>query len=174
MNHRTYSSCQSSGVVLEKMNIYTSNYDNNSPDMKLRVLSDRRKGPTPIISRYTFSGGRRKKIRRGEDKKKHIFVDLYSTRLLVAVLALLCLSCLDACLTLELIERGSVVELNPVMAFFLDYGVYPFSLMKFGLTALSLVVLCLFKNVNITRIGLPIAVKIYLVVVFYELYLYTI
>jgi len=139
-----------------------------------RVILDRRTCPTPIISRYTFFGGRRKVIRRTADKRNHIFVDLYSTRLLAAVLGLLCLSCLDAFLTLSLIGQGRVIEANPLMAFLLAYGVLPFSITKFTVTALSLVVLCLFKNVNITRIGLPFAMKVYLVVIIYEIYLYTI
>jgi hypothetical protein len=139
-----------------------------------RVFSDRRRCPTPVISRYTFTGGKRKKARREEDKKKCIFVDLYSTRLLIAVSFLISLSCTDAYLTLALIEKGSVVELNPLMSFFLNLGVIQFSFIKFIITALSLIVLCLFKNVNITRIAVPVIMKIYLVVIMYELYLYTI
>jgi hypothetical protein len=139
-----------------------------------RILQDRRKCPTPIISRYTFRDGKRKTIRREADKKTNIFVDVYSTRLLIAILSLLILSCLDAFLTLSLIEKGSVVEANPVMAFFLDIGIFHFSLIKFIITAVSLIVLCIFKNVNITRIGLPVALKIYLAVIVYELYLYMI
>ena len=140
----------------------------------LRTFSDRRKGPTPIISRYTFFGGRRKKARRKEDKKNYIFVDLYSTRLLIAVSFLLSLSCVDAYLTLALIEKGSVVELNPLMASFLNFGVFQFSLIKFIITALSLIILCLFKNVNITRIAVPVIMNIYLIVIVYEFYLYII
>jgi hypothetical protein len=138
----------------------------------LRAVPDRRRGPTPIIGRYTLWGGRRRKARRDGDKKDHIFVDLYSTRLLVAVLFLLSLSCLDAFLTLELINKGVVYEANPVMAFFLDKGVFQFSLIKFTITSLSLIVMCLLKNVNITRICLPVIINIYLIVVGYELYLY--
>ncbi|RJQ50477.1 MAG: hypothetical protein C4526_11825 [Nitrospiraceae bacterium] len=138
----------------------------------VRALWDRRERPTPVISRYTFWGGKRKTSRRAEDRKRHIFVDVYSTRLLIVILTLLTLSCLDAVLTLSLIEKGSVVEANPVMAFFLDVGVFHFSLIKFVITAVALIVLCVFKNVNITRIGLPVAIQIYLAVIIYEIYLY--
>jgi hypothetical protein len=137
-----------------------------------RLLSDRRKCPTPMLSRYTFFGGRRKTIRREKEKKKHLFVDLYSTRLLIAVVSLLILSCLDAYLTLTLIAKGSVVEANPIMAFFLDYGIMPFTIIKFVITSLCLILLCLLKNAYITRICLPIAIKIYLFVVAYEFYLF--
>jgi len=139
-----------------------------------RTLKDRRRCPTPILSRYTCWGGRRKIIRRVSEKKSSLFVDIYSTRLLIAVLSLLSLSCLDAFMTLSLIEKGSVVEANPVMSFFLDFGVFHFSLAKFVVTAIALLILCLFKNVNITRIALPVAIKIYLAVIIYEIYLYMI
>jgi hypothetical protein len=139
-----------------------------------RIVSDRRKCPTPIISRYTFIGGRRKIIRREEDKRRYLFVDLYSTRLLIAVLSLLFLSCLDAYLTLTLIEKGSVVEANPVMAYFLNHGILPFTIIKFTITAVSLIILCVFKNVYITRISLPFAIKIYVIIIAYEFYLFTI
>jgi hypothetical protein len=138
----------------------------------MRSCSDRRKYPTPVISRFTLYGGRRKIVRREADKKKHLFVDLYSTRLLIALLFVLGLSCLDAFLTLELIENGRVVEANPLMAFLLEYGVQPFTIIKFTVTAAALIVLCLFKNVNITRICLPLAIKVYIAVIIYEIYLY--
>ncbi len=148
--------------------------NNTDEEKDKRILSDRRACPTPIISRYTFFGGQRKAIRREEDKKKYLFVDLYSTRLLIVVISLLILSCLDAYLTLTLIEKGRVVEANPLMAFFLDYGILPFTIIKFVITALSLTILCLLKNVYTTRICLPIAIKIYLLVIAYELYLFVI
>lgn len=145
---------------------------NCEQDKESRRYPERRKSPTPIFSRYTFFGGRRKTIRE-EDRKKHIFVDLYSTRLLVAVIFLLCLSCLDAFLTLSLIERGIVVEANPIMAHLLGYGVMPFVIIKFIVTALLITVLTLFKNVKITRFSLPFAIKIYIAVILYELYLFS-
>lgn len=138
-----------------------------------RTLSDRRICPTPIISRYTFSNGRRKTIRRKSEKRSNIYVDVYSTRLVIAVLSLLLLSCLDAFLTLTLIDKGLAYEANPFMAFFLDISVFHFSSVKFFITATALIALCLFKNVKITRIGLPVAIKIYIAVIIYEIYLYT-
>ena len=134
-----------------------------------RDHSDRRQQPTPVISRYTFGGGRRKTIRRVTEKRTHLFVDLYSERLLFIVATVITLSCTDAYLTLLLIEKGKVVEANPFMASLLSYGVFPFILVKFLITASALLVLCLFKNARITRISLPLAVKIYLCVIVYEI-----
>ena len=137
------------------------------------ITKDKRKCRTPVISRYTFFGGKRKTIRRVEDRTDHLFVDLYSTRLLVVILLLLGLSCLDAYLTLTLIDHGKAVEANPLMAYFLAYGRFSFTVMKIVITASALLMLCLFKNVNITRIGVPLVIKIYLAVIIYEFYLFT-
>ncbi|MBC8412761.1 hypothetical protein H8E50_03705 [bacterium] len=143
---------------------------NNDPDSQ-REFHDRRINPTPIISRYTFWGGRRKTVRRGEDKRKHVFVDIYSSRLLAAIIIIMCLSCADAFFTLMLIGDGKVVEANPIMAYVLEYGIMTFTLTKFFITASALIILCLFKNVRITRIWFPIAIKIYILVIAYEFYL---
>jgi hypothetical protein len=158
--------------IINKMNTKDSNVC--FKDKSTRALPDRRKDPTPIISRFTFIGGRRKTVRRDTDKKEHIYVDLYSTRLLIAVVFLLILSCLDAFLTLQLIKKGSAVEANPLMAYVLNYGTTPFTVIKFSITAFSLTILCLFKNVKITRLCLPFAIKMYVLVVIYELYLFMI
>jgi hypothetical protein len=141
---------------------------------KSREYSDRRNTPTPIFNRYSLWGGRRRLVRRSVDKKKHLFVDLYSARLLIAVILLLCLSSLDAFLTLELIDRGMVVEANPIMAYFLNIGIVPFTAIKFSVTASALIILCVFKNVTVTRISLPVAIKIYMGVIAYECYLFVI
>ncbi len=138
----------------------------NNTDRKVR--SDRRRQPTSI-SRYTFIGGRRKTIRRETDKKKHIFVDLYSPPLLIMLLSLLVFNYVDTHLTLILINQGIVVEANPFMAFYLEYGVLSFILTKFFITGVSLTILCLFKNVYIARIGLPFSIMMYISVIIYEL-----
>ncbi len=139
-----------------------------------RNQSDRRETPTPIFSRFTLYGGQRKIIRRDLDRGKHLFVDLYSTRLFIAVLALLLLSGFDAYMTLTLIKRGGVYEANPFMAYFLEHGIVHFTVAKLFITIGSLCILCLFKNVWLTRIGLPVAIKIYVVIIAYEFYLYLI
>ncbi len=137
-----------------------------------RDTADRRKSPTPVISRYTFFGGRRKAVRRESDKNRHLFVDLYSAGLLLYVLTLLCLSILDAYLTLVLIEKGKVVEANPVMAGFLGYGIMHFTIVKFVITAAALIILTVLKNLRLTRLSLPFALYLYIAVIIYEIYLY--
>lgn len=146
--------------------------DDSFDDVCSRDHADRRHRPTPILSRYTLWGGRRKTVRRAHEKRSHLFVDLYSTRLLFLVVTIIVLSCIDGYLTLLLIEKGKVVEANPVMAALLSYGIFSFLFVKYIVTAVALCVLCLLKNARITRISLPLALKLYLCVIIYEIYLY--
>ncbi len=72
-------------------------------------------------------------------------MDRYSPGLLVVVLGILFLSLTDAVLTLNLIERGAS-EINPVMAYFLQKGPLVFTLVKYGLTSMAVVIFVLVKN----------------------------
>lgn len=154
-----------------------------------RLCYDRRRTPTPAISKYTFIGGRRKTLRRKYDEGRYLFVDQYSTWLFAALMMLLVLNFLDAWLTIILIDKGKAIEVNPVMAFYLERGIVPFIITKFLLTAMFSTIFCLFhnyyvssfcltkrtyKNVYITRMSLPLVIKLYLLVVIYELYLFVI
>ncbi len=154
-----------------------------------RFCYDRRRAPTPAISRYTFFGGRRKTARREYDESRYMFVDQYGTWLFAALMMLLILSLLDACLTVLLIDKGKVREINPIMAFYMEHGILTFTITKFLMTAMFLAIFCLFKNFNvrsfclvkrayrnvyITRISLPLVIKLYLLVVIYEIYLFVI
>jgi len=135
-----------------------------------RVLSDRRKRPTPLMSRYSFLSGRRKTIRRERDKEKHIFVDLYySNRLLITILVFLTLNLIDSYFTLTLIEENIAAEINPIMNFFLGYGITPFIVAKFFITSVPLIILCLCKNCSLTKILLVFALLFYLLIIFHEL-----
>ena len=136
-----------------------------------RIRSDRRKCPTPMFSRYSFYGGQRKDIRRGEDRKRHRYVDIYSPGLFSILLSILIVSCVDAYLTLLMIEKKIVTEGNPVMAFYLGFGTLPFFAVKYSLTAIPVIILCILKNSSISKIGLLSAMVIYLVVVLYELHI---
>ncbi len=134
-----------------------------------RIVPDRRKRPTPFISKYTFTGGQRKTIRREEDKKKYFFVDLYSTRLLITLLVLLSLNISDSYFTLTLIEENIAAEINPIMAFFLGYGNTPFILAKFLITSVPLIILCLCKNSPVTRVLIVSVILFYFLIIAYEL-----
>ena len=136
-----------------------------------RYATDRRVKPTPFLSRYAFTGGRRKTVRREYDKRKHIFVDLYDTRLFIAIIALLIMNVLDGYLTLLLISGNVVIEANPFMAFFLNYGHLPFFWVKYALMAGSLMIFCVFRSFRFSHMALAGSIMLYGSVVLYQAHL---
>jgi hypothetical protein len=136
-----------------------------------RFATERRVRPTPCISRYTFTGGRRQTVRRRHDKRSHIFVDVYGTRLFSAIFALLIMNVLDGFLTLLLVSENIVVEANPFMAFWLDYGHVPFFWVKYILMAVSLLIFCIFRDFRFSNIALVSSIMLYASVLIYELHL---
>jgi len=136
-----------------------------------RDIPDRRRRPTPMLSRYSFFG-RRKYIRRDEDKDKHIYVDRYSLRTLLFILAILLLGIADAILTLYHINTNQAKELNPIMDFFLRISPHIFFNVKYVVTALCLLVLCLHKNLPIVKHLLNAVFVIYLIIIINHIYLF--
>ena len=134
-----------------------------------RIEPDRRKQPTPFISRYRFIGGRRRTIRREADKGKYAIVEWYSPQLLTALLFLLILSSLDAYFTLTVIKYHGLTEINPVMALYLASGETLFIIGKFLITTVSIFIFCLCSSFFITKLSLASSIIIYLAVVSYEL-----
>ena len=105
---------------------------------------DRRRKAIPLL-RYLVADGRRKGVRRAEDRRRFIILDRYSSHLLTAIVGILFLSLLDALLTLSLIEHGAT-EINPVMAFFLKQGPLIFTSAKYLLTSLAVVIFLLVNH----------------------------
>jgi len=136
-----------------------------------RTVPDRRRKPTPILSRYSLSGKRRA-VRRDEDRKRHIYVDQYSVRFFVLLMAILLLGTADAFLTLYHVHVNNAEELNPIMDFFLGLSPKLFFNVKYILTALCLTVLCLHKNLPIVKYLLGVVFLIYFVIVLNHLYLF--
>src|SRR5262245_23533407 len=81
---------------------------------------DRRRRPTPMISRYTFFGGRRRAGRR-EGETENIYVDVYSTRLVVLLLFFFAFTVIDSVSTLIYLGKGGE-ELNPIAQWMIDQG----------------------------------------------------
>ena len=124
----------------------------DGPDRERRCGTERRQSHRSNF-RYFLINGRRESARREEDRTRFFFFDRYNQRIFAAITAILMLSIFDALLTLILIERGST-ELNPVMAYFLEYGPLPFIVSKYLLTSFGVVVLLIFKNVFINKINI--------------------
>ncbi|UCF91137.1 MAG: hypothetical protein JSW39_23135 [Desulfobacterales bacterium] len=120
--------------------------DSTAPDK--RSGRDRRQNKIPRL-KYLLAG-QRKKFRREEDRYKTFVFDRYSTRIFAAIMSIICLSLLDALLTLYLIAAGAF-ELNPVMAYFLTHGPMAFLGAKYFLTSFAVVILLIFKNVIFSK-----------------------
>ena len=110
-----------------------------------RSGKDRRQTRLEGILRLIFKG-RRKHLRRADDRRKLALLDYYSPRIFAIIVVILFLSLFDAVLTLILISHGAV-ELNPVMDYFLAKGDMAFLVAKYLLTAVSIVIVVLINYV---------------------------
>lgn len=106
---------------------------------------DRRK-KSGVDLRSMMGNGKRRSIRRLEDRKKMFLVDQYSPRLFAAIIAILFLSVIDGLLTLFLMNHGAH-EVNPVMAYYINVGPYTFFTLKYALTIIGAITLLMFRNI---------------------------
>ncbi|MCA9726483.1 MAG: hypothetical protein KC729_02300 [Candidatus Eisenbacteria bacterium] len=113
---------------------------------------DRRRRPTPLLSRYTFTG-RRRHNRRGDDPASGYYVDWVEGNYRSAVIAVGIFIALDALATLEILSRGGS-EANPLMARLLGHSVWTFLIVKFAGAFLAIAVLAIHRHFpNIRRLG---------------------
>ena len=108
-------------------------------------LDRRRKGGFASL-KALFVYRRRRTLRRASDRRGLVLMDYYHPPLLISIVLILVLSVVDAFLTLFLMEHGAI-ELNPVMAFFIELGSLPFLMAKYSLTAFSVITVVLFNYV---------------------------
>ncbi|MBT8124143.1 MAG: hypothetical protein KJO81_04890 [Gammaproteobacteria bacterium] len=142
--------------------------------LERRDRSDRRR---PSLKGFVYGLflARRRGPRRAENL--YHYSDWYDVKLLVLSLSLLLLSCLDAAMTMKLLSLGAV-ELNPIMNELINQGTRYFVWIKIAVTALCLIVLVAHNRIklfNVFRVDVLLiaAVFIYLGLVTYEFYLYT-
>ena len=146
--------------------------------LEKRSGQDRRDNPMPLSKRLFFKGIR-EELRRAEDRKRIVALDRYHPSLFIGIMIILSLSLLDGLLTLILIGQGAR-ELNPVMQYCLSHGPEVFLIIKYGLTALSVLIIVLVKENLITRyrIGTGMLLHVFAAffgsVVIWELYLLSI
>lgn len=152
------------------------NDSNNSPlyPFKRRSGKDRRKSWRGILP-FIFAG-RRRNLRREEDRRKIRALDHYSPRLFCLVIVVLMLSLLDAFLTLWLIDHGAI-EINPIMNYYLGLGVNAFVAIKYMITVVAVTIVVLSNHLfsRILRIQLGSLLKVFAgcfsLVVAWELFL---
>lgn len=121
---------------------------------------------------YGFTFSRRHAHRRDNDSEV-IFLDWHHPWLFFLAVGTMLLSCADAFLTLQLLERG-MIEANPFMKGLMDYGTGVFISSKLTMTALGIFVLVFlakahFLNRFRTGLFLTLFFTIYACLVCYEL-----
>ncbi len=132
----------------------------------LRTTGDRRRRPTPMISRYTFFGGRRRRSRRAGDPQA-IYVDRLGWKLSSALALIFLFQCLDALFTLVHVSHGAR-ELNPVMSALLRIGPGTFVSSKLAVAGVGLSFLGLHRNFPAVRTGITVLFLLYAGVVGYH------
>jgi hypothetical protein len=144
---------------------------NMQKDSDRRILKDRRKQPTPALSRFSFFG-RRKMIRREADLAKIVYVDRYSSTLFFFLILIVGLNILDSLFTMMIMDLGGE-ELNPFVRSVIELHGDLFWIWKFAIVSISLILLCLHRGYKLVR-GIVIAISsIYLMIVLYQVLLLT-
>jgi len=141
-----------------------------APPRKRRRTPDRRQAPTPRLSRYSYFGGRRRRVQRSEEAEGS-FVDLYSPWVLGWVLWVALMNLGDSYFTLVHLQAGGV-EVNPIAAAMLRTGRFGFVFSKAVLIGGALFVLTLHKNFRLARVGLWVSTAAYTALVIYHLSLF--
>jgi hypothetical protein len=106
---------------------------------------DRRKQPIRALFYGSFNPRRRGPRREGE--RLVAGVDWHDPQWLAVAMLVVLFSCVDAFLTLTLIDHGAY-EVNPVMALVVGGSALTFALVKIGLTAGGVVILTLLARMK--------------------------
>src|SRR5262249_8539328 len=123
---------------------------------------ERRRRPTPALSRFWLRGRRRGGRRSGE--QVDIYVDRYAATEWACLLGLLALTIVDCVWTWAHLARG-VDEANPVLAWaWWRFGLVGFTALKLGVTLGGVFVLLLHARFRWTRRLLPLALVVYALV----------
>ena len=134
-----------------------------------RTLNDRRKQPTPGLSRYTFFG-RRRTLRRRSDQQRGGYVDRYSSSLFFFLVAIVGLNVLDAFLTMMILDLKGW-EANPAVRSVIDLYGTKFWIWKFSIVSVSLALLCLHSRFRLVKEIIIAVGCLYVIVVAYQVFL---
>jgi hypothetical protein len=147
----------------------TADIGEMQPSKPDRRVSDRRRRATPMLSWYTFRGGRRIGDRRGGGDGQ--YVDRYSAGLAVSLVAIGLLCALDAVFTLLYIQKDGQ-EANPIMKALIDSaGPTTFVVLKCVVTNVGLAVLCVHKNFRLVKPMIGTLLFVYSALFMYHIYL---
>lgn len=142
--------------------------------MEKRVATGDRRTQTLRSIAYGGIYPRRVGNRRPGDDQ-HFIVDWHDSGLFMVAMAIICMSCMDALFTLNLLSLGAE-EVNYVMKALIDSDVSNFLSVKFAATSggvLFLVACSRFKLAGILRVRrvLEILCAVYVCLIIWELYL---
>ncbi len=139
-------------------------------EFDLRKVKDRRKQPTPGISRFTF-WGRRKTFRRKEDQQRGGYVDRYHSGLLILLTLAVGLTVLDALFTMMILDDGGW-EVNPVVRSVIQLYGDRFWIWKFVIVSIPLTLLCVHSKFRFVMPVILGITTISVLVILYQIFLY--
>ncbi len=119
-----------------------------------RIIADRRQFSWRTVV-YGFARSRRHSPRREIDGEV-LFLDWHHPWLFFLAVGTMIFSCLDAFMTLQLLDRG-MYEANPVMAAILSQGTTAFAVSKMAMTGVGIMMLVFMAKarfMNRVRTGL--------------------
>ncbi len=143
---------------------------NNKSDIDRRSNKDRRSKLTNPFHPYYALFGRRNRLRRLENGP--YFLDRYGQRLFMVIMLIIVLSLVDAFSTIYLLDRGVVVEFNPIMDSVIALGPEHFVITKLALTFLGILLLIFRKQHHRAAIILPGVACLYILITFYHIYIF--
>jgi hypothetical protein len=106
-----------------------------------RILRERRKKPTPALSRFTL-WGRRRIFRRKIDQQKGGYVDQYNALIFFFLISAVALNMLDVFTTIVVLDLGGR-EINPIVRSAIEVYGDEFWGWKFVIVSACVVLLCL-------------------------------
>jgi len=138
--------------------------------LEKRAVTDRRSFSWRTIV-FGFARSRRHQLRRDEDADM-LFIDWHHPWLFFLAVGTMIMSCIDAFMTLQLLDRG-MYEANPLMAAVLGQGATTFAVTKMLMTGTSILILVFLARsrfLNRFRTGLMLTVffSVYACLICYE------
>lgn len=136
----------------------------------LRIVKDRRKQPTPAITRYTL-WGHRKTFRRKEERARGGYVDRYHPGLLILITLGIGLTVLDALFTMIILDDGGW-EVNPIARSAIQVYGDRFWIWKFVMVSIPLPLLCVHSKFRLVMPVILGITSVNVLVILYQIFLY--
>lgn len=130
---------------------------------------DRRKHPTPFLSRHTFVGRRR--ATRRADERYNYYVDRLGGKFWGVIGIIFILSIIDSIFTIHFLTKG-FHEINPLMNVAILIGKPVFIISKYIFTVIGILVLCMHKNFRFVKPLILLIIIFYVLLDIYHIWLF--